>query len=56
MTDDLIVDQDYLNEKNKENIDDYICCIYQFLLNPEAAIVEENCGHIFCQICIDNAS
>jgi hypothetical protein len=54
MTDDLSIDPDYLDEKNKENIEDYICCICQFLQNPETAIEEENCGHIFCQICIDN--
>ena len=52
MTDDLSIDPDYLDEKNKENIEDYICCICQFLPNPETAIEEENCGHIFCQIFI----
>ena len=41
------LDPDFLDEISKTNIEDYICCICQLMPNPESAIEEENCRHIF---------
>ena len=47
------LDPDFLNESSRINIEDYICCICQYIPNPETAIEEENCGHLFCKICLN---
>ena len=47
------LDPDYLDESNKNNIDDYTCCICQLIPNPQTAIEDENCGHLFCENCIN---
>ena len=54
MTDDTYLDPDYLEESSKTNIEDYICCICDSIPNPETALEEENCGHLFCQNCLNN--
>ena len=54
MTDIFSFDPDFVDESCKSNIEDYICCICQFIPNCETAIEEENCGHLFCQICLNN--
>ena len=41
-------------ESNVLNIDDFICSICTLLPNPDIAIEEENCSHIFCKKCIEN--
>ena len=46
------LDPDFLDEISKTNIEDYTCCICQLIPNPESAIEEENCGHIFCSQCL----
>jgi len=48
------VKPDILDESCKTNIEDYLCCICQSIPNPETALEEENCGHLFCEICINN--
>ena len=53
MTDNTGLDPDFLDESSKTNIEDYICCICQFIPNPHTCIEEENCGHFFCHCCID---
>ena len=52
MSDEAYLDPDFLDESCKSNIEDYICCICQFIPNPETALEEENCGHLFCEKCI----
>ena len=52
MSDEAYLDPDFLDESSKSNIEDYICCICQFIPNPETALEEENCGHLFCEKCI----
>ena len=47
------LDPDYLDESNKNNIEDYTCCICQLIPNPQTAIEDENCGHLFCDNCIN---
>ena len=54
MTEDSYLDPDYLEESSKTNIEDYICCICESIPNPETALEEENCGHLFCQNCLNN--
>ena len=49
------LDPDLLDESN-QNIDEYLCCICQTIPNPETAIEEENCGHLFCNNCINEWS
>ena len=46
------IDPDFLEESSQTNIEDYTCCICQLIPNPELAIEEENCGHIFCAQCL----
>lgn len=46
------LDQDYLDEESKKNIEDYICCICQLIPNYNSALEEINCGHLFCSDCI----
>ena len=46
------IDPDDLDESSQTDIEDYICCICQLIPNPQTALEEENCGHIFCDICI----
>ena len=41
-------------ESNALNIDDFICSICTLLPNPNLAIEDENCSHIFCKKCIEN--
>lgn len=53
MSDNNALDPDYLDETSKTNIEDYICCICQSIPNPETALEEENCGHLFCETCIN---
>ena len=53
MSEDASLDPDFLDESNKYNIEDYICFICQFIPNPQTCIEEENCGHFFCQYCIN---
>ena len=48
------LDPDFLDVISKTNIEDYICCICQLIPNPEIAIEEENCGHIFCSQCLSD--
>ena len=47
------LDPDFLDESSKNNIEDYICCICQLIPYSDTAIEEENCGHLFCYICIN---
>ena len=54
MLDDTSLDPDFLDESSKTNIEDYICCICQSIPNPHTCLEEENCGHFFCQNCINN--
>ena len=42
MSDEAYLDPDFLDESCKSNIEDYICCICQFIPNPETALEEEN--------------
>ena len=53
MDDETSLDPDDLEESSKTNIEDYICCICQLIPNPENALEEENCGHIFCDHCLN---
>jgi len=48
------IDPDYLESSSQTGIDDYICCICQLIPYPETALEEENCGHLFCDICINS--
>ena len=48
------IDPDFLEESSQTNIEDYTCCICQLIPNPELAIEEENCGHIFCSQCLSD--
>ena len=48
------LDPDFLDEISKTNIEDYTCCICRLIPNPESAIEEENCGHIFCSQCLSD--
>ena len=48
------LDPDFLDEISKTNIEDYTCCICRLIPNPESAIEEENCGHIFCSLCLSD--
>ena len=50
------LDPDFLEESSQTGIEDYICCICQLIPNPETALEEENCGHLFCNTCIANWS
>ena len=45
------IDPDLLDESNS-NIDEYLCCICQMIPNPQTALEEENCGHLFCNNCL----
>ena len=47
------IDPDILVESSQKYIDDYSCCICQLIPNPQTAIEDENCGHLFCSLCID---
>ena len=53
MSNDTSLDPDFLDESSKTNIEDFICCICQCIPNPETCLEEENCGHFFCQNCIN---
>jgi len=53
MSDEAYLDPDFLDESSKTNIEDYICCICQAIPNPKTALEEENCGHLFCENCIN---
>ena len=53
MEDETSLDPDDLEESSKTNIEDFICCICQLIPNPETALEEENCGHIFCDNCLN---
>ena len=53
MSDETALDPDFLDEQSKTNIEDYTCCICQLIPNPETSVEEENCGHIFCFICLN---
>ena len=53
MLDETGLDPDFLDESSKINIEDYICWICQNIPNPHTCIEEENCGHFFCQVCIN---
>ena len=53
MSDETSLDPDFLDEQSKTNIEDYTCCICQLIPNPETSVEEENCGHIFCFICLN---
>ena len=53
MIDETSLDPDFLDEQSKTNIEDYTCCICQLIPDPETSIEEENCGHIFCFLCIN---
>ena len=53
MEDNTSLDPDLLDESNKNNIEDYICCICQIIPNPQTAIEDENCGHLFCYFCLN---
>ena len=53
MDDETSLDPDDLEESSKTNIEDYICCICQLIPNPENALEEENCGHLFCDHCLN---
>ena len=48
------LDPDDLDEASQTNIEDYTCCICQLIPDPQTAIEEENCGHIFCDTCLNN--
>ena len=48
------IDPDYLDSSSKIGIEDYICCICQLIPYPETALEEENCGHLFCNACINS--
>jgi hypothetical protein len=54
MIESFSLDPDFLADKNQADIEDYICCICQAIPNPESAVEEENCGHIFCSDCLNN--
>ena len=47
------IDPDYLDTSSQTGIEDYICCICQLIPYPETALEEENCGHLFCNVCIN---
>ena len=46
------LDPDFLEKSSQMGIEDYICCICQLIPNPETALEEENCGHLFCNTCL----
>ena len=48
----LSLDPDFLEESSQSGIEDYTCCICQLIPNPEFAVEEENCGHLFCDLCL----
>ena len=48
------IDPDYLDTSSQTGIEDYICCICQLIPYPETALEEENCGHLFCNACINS--
>ena len=47
------LDPDDLDTASQSGIEDYTCCICQLIPDPQTAIEEENCGHIFCESCIN---
>ena len=47
------IDPEILDESNQINVEDYICCICQLIPNPQTALEDENCGHLFCDSCLD---
>ena len=53
MFDETSLDPDNLEESSQTNIEDFTCCICQLIPNPETALEEENCGHIFCDNCLN---
>lgn len=53
MDNNITLDPDFLDESSRNNIEDYICCICQLIPYSDTAIEEENCGHLFCYICIN---
>ena len=42
----------YFEQQSQIGIKDYICCFCHLVPNPETAIEDENCGQLFCDICI----
>ena len=47
------IDPDFLETPSQTGIEDYVCCICQLIPYPETALEEENCGHLFCNACIN---
>lgn len=52
--DDTSLDPDILDESSKNDIEEYICCICRLIPNPQTCIEEKNCGHLFCNYCLNN--
>jgi hypothetical protein len=49
-----IFDPDNFDDSNKINIEDFTCSICTFIPNPNCAIEEQNCSHLFCKKCIED--